>query len=112
VHVKRDIHQQKHAVFEGSSEEVKEMANTVTAMIEMVKNHSTTVACADLGKQMIQDYLHNLGQLKAADYLARHHLRNVGPRFFGGNRGSPFCGDPRLPPKNRGPTVDPTGTQG
>ena len=76
VHVKRDIHQQKHAVFEGSSEEVKEMANTVTAMIEMVKNHSTTVACADLGKQMIHDYLHDLGQLKAADYLARHHLRN------------------------------------
>ena len=76
VHVKRDIHQQKHAVFEGSSEEVKEMANTVTAMIEMVKNHSTTVACADLGKQMIHDYLHDLGQLKAADYLASHHLRN------------------------------------
>jgi hypothetical protein len=74
--VKRDIHQQKHAVFEGSSEEVKEMANIVTAMIEMVKNHSTTVSCADLGKQMIKNYLHNLGQFKAAEYLARYHLGN------------------------------------
>ena len=78
MHVKRDIHQQKHAVFEGSSEEVKEMANIITSMIEMVKNHSTTVAYADLGKQMIKNYLHNLGQHKAAEV---GRVRPPGPTF-------------------------------
>ena len=43
-------------------------------MIERVKCHSTTVATAVVGKELIKDYLQQIGQDKAAEYMDKYHL--------------------------------------
>ena len=74
VHVERNVQQKKYDIFPGDSKKAGDLASEVTSMIERVKCHSTTVATAVVGKELIKDYLQQIGQDKAAEYMDKYHL--------------------------------------
>jgi hypothetical protein len=74
VHLKRDVHQNKHDLFKNSCADttaVKDCANATTSMIEQVKSNSISPELAGLGKEMIVSWLQSDGHDEAAVYVEK-----------------------------------------